>query len=262
MSDSKALAIVPKSLAEVQTMADVFAKSGLLPEALRGKAADVAVQIITGQEIGLAPMAAIRGVHIVAGKPILSADTMVALALGSGLCEYFSCVEETPTQVTYETKRKGSPNPQRVTWSDEDTKAAGLQLKDNWRMHKKQMRRARAKAILARDVYPDVLAGCYDPDEIHVPAQPMAPISTSSAAPIEVIEDAEIVASESDVPELVAIEAAKSPQELMGLLKQLSALTGHVKKLARERYAAKLKTFEAPAEAVNVTPDPIVEAAP
>lgn len=251
-AETKALAIVPKTLGEVTTMAEVFAKSGLLPEALRGKVPDVVVQIMAGQELGLAPMAAIRGVHIVAGKPILSADTMVALALSSGLCEYFSCVEETATHVTYETKRKGSPIPQRVSWSDEDTKAAGLQLKDNWRMHKKQMRRARAKAILARDVFPDVLAGCYDPDEIQVPAQ-----QRSSSAPVEVIEDAEIVTSTSDVdvPEFAAIEAATSAQDLMGLLKQLQALTGHVKKQAREKYAAKMKTFEeqpaAPVEAAS-----------
>lgn len=245
MSETKALAIVPKSLTEVTSMAEVFAKSGLLPEALRGKVPDVVVQIMAGQELGLAPMAAIRGVHIVQGKPILSADTMVALALGSGVCEYFSCVEETATSVTYETKRKGSPHPQRVTWSDDDTKAAGLQLKDNWRMHKKQMRRARAKAILARDVYPDVLAGCYDPDEIQVPAAQ----AQQSAPRHSDVEDAEIVES-TDVPELAAIESAKTPQELMGLLKHLQALTGHVKKLAREKYAAKMKTFEETAPAV------------
>lgn len=260
MSETKALALVPKSLNEVTSMAEVFAKSGLLPEALRGKVPDVIVQIITGQELGLSPMAAIRGVHIVQGKPILSADTMVALALGSGLCEYFSCVEETATAVTYETKRKGNPHAQRVTWSDDDTKAAGLQLKDNWRMHKKQMRRARAKAILARDVYPDVIAGCYDPDEIAVPVQPL-----NQRATAEMIEDAEIVTSEADIPELAAIENAKSPQELMGMLKQLQALTGHVKKLARERYAAKLKTFEQPETPVAVEPAndtaPAVEAA-
>jgi hypothetical protein len=152
--NTKALAIIPSSLPEVQSMAEMLAKSNLLPDALKGKAADVVVQILAGQELGLAPMASIRGVHIVQGKPLLSADTMVALVLGSGLAEYFSLVEETETKVTYETKRKGSPHPQRASWSDDDTKLAGLNTKDNWRLHKKQMRRARARAILARDVYP------------------------------------------------------------------------------------------------------------
>jgi hypothetical protein len=169
--NDKALACIPRSLPEVRELADLLSKSNLLPEALRGKIPDIAMQILTGQELGLSPTAAIRGVHIVQGKPLLSADMMVGLVLGSGAAEYFSCIEETATQVTYETKRKGSPHPQRCTWSDDDTKAAGLQAKDNWRLHKRQMRRARCKAMLARDVFPDVLAGVYDPDEIHEPAR-------------------------------------------------------------------------------------------
>lgn len=243
-------------------MAEVFAKSGLLPEALRGKVPDVVVQIITGQEIGLSPMASIRGVHIVQGKPILSADTMVALALGSGLCEYFSCVEETATSVTYETKRKGSPIPQRVSWSDDDTKAAGLNLKDNWRMHKKQMRRARAKAILARDVYPDVLAGCYDPDEIAVPATQTAQQPETATARHADAIDAEVVSETTtaavvDFAELAAIDAAKTPQELMAMLKTLQALPSAQRKIARERYHAKMAILEAAPAEVVVELDPV-----
>ena len=111
------------------------------------------------------------------------------------------------------------------------------------------------RSMLARDCYPDILAGVYDPDEIHVPAQQRS--SSTSSAPVEVIEDAEIVTStpDSDVPEFALIESATSAQELMGLLKQLQALTGHVKKTAREKYAAKMKTFEeqpaAPVEAAS-----------
>lgn len=233
MSDTKALTIVPRTLGEVTSMAEVFAKSGLLPEQLRGKVPDVVVQIMAGQELGLAPMAAIRGVHIVSGKPILSADTMVALALGSGLCEYFSCVEETATSVTYETKRKGNPNAQRVSWSDEDTKTAGLNLKDNWRMHKKQMRRARAKAILARDVYPDVLAGCYDPDEIQAPAreQERAPVAAPDIVDAEEVQPSDALISK--------IDEAGTVGELEALVPQLAALTNGRKAEARLRYNAR-----------------------
>ncbi len=166
MSNEKSLAIIPRTMQEVQTLADVFAKSSLLPDALRGKAADVFVSIMAGQELGLPPMAALRGVHVVQGKPILAADTMVAVVLGSGLCEYFVCIEDSQTSATYETKRKGAPTPQRCTWTVEDAKRAQL-IKDggNWQRHPRAMCKARAKAMLARDVYPDVLAGCYEEDE-------------------------------------------------------------------------------------------------
>lgn len=226
-------------------MAEALAKSTLLPDALKGKAADVMVQILAGQELGLAPMASIRGVHIVQGKPLLSADTMVALVLGSGLCEYFSCIEETADKVTYETKRKGSPHSQRVTWSDEDTKAAGLQTKDNWRLHKKQMRRARAKAILARDVYPDVIAGCYDPDEIAVPLQSR----NDNAIEAEFVEQP---ADNDQTPhEILALEHTKSEAECKEMGPVLAKLPQKWRAKANEAYKARLKWHrEQPAESV------------
>lgn len=232
--NTKALAIIPNSLGEVQSMAEILAKSNLLPEGLKGKAPDVVVQILAGQELGLAPMASIRGVHIVQGKPLLSADTMVALVLGSGLAEYFSLVEETDTKVTYETKRKGSPHAQRATWSDDDTKQAGLNTKDNWRLHKKQMRRARARAILARDVYPDVLAGCYDPDEIAVPLHPTGPVDAIDADFVDVPD-------EPTPHEILALEHTKSEAECKEMASVLAKLPAKWKDKANTAYKARLK---------------------
>lgn len=192
-----ALAIIPRDFTEVQTFAEVLAKSALLPEALRGKAADVVVQILAGRELGLSPMAAIRGIHLIQGKPVLAADTMVAIVLGSGLCEYFMCVEETDAGVTYETKRKGTPKPQRSSWSIEDSKRAALNTKENHRLYPRAMMRSRCKAALARDAYPDVLAGVYDPDELDVVGSRSVAITPT---PTSDIVDAEIVTSVSDDP--------------------------------------------------------------
>jgi len=245
-NETKALAIVPRSLAEVSSLAEVLAKSTLLPDALKGKAPDVVVQILAGQELGLAPMAAIRGVHIVQGKPVLSADTMVALVLGSGLCEHFSCIEDTEQRVTYETKRKGSPHVQKVSWSVEDTKKAGLNTKDNWRLYTRQMMKARCKAILARDVYPDVLAGVYDLDEIQVPAS-SSPRVERPAAPAEPIEDAEIVANPATVW-VDKINATKSEAECKALSQEIAAsgLTNGAQAEVNAAYKAKLAEHRAP----------------
>lgn len=235
--NDKALAVVPRSLPEVQQLAELLSKSNLLPDDLRGKIPDIAMQILTGQELGLSPTAAIRGIHILKGKPLLSADTMVGLILGSGAAEYFSCVEETATSVTYETKRRGSPHAQRCTWSDEDTKAAGLNTKDNWRLHKRQMRRARCKAMLARDVFPDILAGCYDPDEIREPAQ-----SEVSPMPVTDAMDAEIVSETvAEPPELAEIEAATTQDALKALAPRLTKLDDRWKTTARDRYQRRME---------------------
>ena len=105
MNNDKALAIVPHTLDEVRSLATQFAKSSLLPPDLRGKEADVFVTILAGAELGMPPMAALRGIHVVKGKPILSADSMVGVVLGRGVAKYFRCTDETPTSVTYEIGR-------------------------------------------------------------------------------------------------------------------------------------------------------------
>jgi hypothetical protein len=223
MSNENALAIIPRTLTEVSSLAEVLAQSNLMPKDLIGKSANVVVQILAGQELGLSPMAAIRGIHVIEGRPILSADTMVGLVLSSGLAEFFACVEDTDASVTYETKRKGSPVAQRLSWTVADTKRAGVQLKDNWRMFPRAMMKARAKSALARDVYPDVLAGCYDPDEVQVPAR--EPVRQPAPVAVEApVEDAEIVEDESPRA-LAIIEAAPDVAMLKASAAEIKAIS-------------------------------------
>jgi hypothetical protein len=216
VSDSKALAIVPRSIDEVHSLAEVLSKSTLLPDALKGKVPDIVVSILAGQELGLGPMASIRGVHVVQGKPVLASDTMVGLILASGLAEYFICVEDTDARVTYETKRRGSPHPVRASWTREDTKRAGLNTKDNWRLYERQMMKARCRSILARDNYPDVLAGCYDSDSNELQQAPVA------SAPREVIEDAEVVEPGAEM--IAEINATENPAQLDALAPKINKM--------------------------------------
>ncbi len=248
MTDAKSLAIIPRTVEEARILAAMFAKSSLLPEALRGKEADVFVSIVAGQELGLPPMAALRGVHVVKGKPVLSADTMVGVVLGRGVADYFSCIEETNTSVTYETKRHGSPQPQRCTWTLEDAKRANLNG-DNWTKYPRAMLKARCKAMLARDVYPDVLAGCYDDDE----AREFSGPSTSSTsavlprnhAPNADVPDAEMVSESSEPSDtdkmLIAIDEADTVDALKALVPKLTKLDGEAKKEGRRRYSERMK---------------------
>ncbi len=242
MTDNKALAVIPRSMPEIQSMAEVLAKSTLLPEALRNKVPDVVVQIMTGAELGLSPMASIRGVHIVQGRPVLAADTMMGLVLSSGLAEYFSCTESSATSVTFVTKRKGSPYEQKCTWSIEDAKRAGLHMKDNFRLHPRQMLAARAKAELARLAFPDVLAGCYDPDEIVVPAS-RPPAAPSHPDKNDDVQDAEIVTpapSGIEVLDQLSIETTNTADELRALAPEINKLTGQAKVEGKRRYTERM----------------------
>lgn len=125
------------------------------------------VVLMTGHDLGLSPSQALRGVHVIEGKPSPSADTLHAVVLNSPLCDYFKHVETTDDHSTWETKRVGY-EPERGTYTIQEARDAGLvKPKGNWEKHPRRMLRARAKAFLARDVYPDLCLGLYTPDELH-----------------------------------------------------------------------------------------------
>ena len=205
-----------------------LSKSTLLPSALRGKPADLAVIMITGHELGLSPMQALRGLHVVEGRPVLSADLIVGLVKKHPACKYFRLVESTDERATYETLREGEPEPTRITWTIEQATKAGLTGRQNWKAHPAAMLRARASAALARAVYPDVAMGIYDPDEAldfidasriyvakpRVEAQAKAPPPPAPKIEEE-IEDAEIVEPEPDPIEVTedATKEADDPRD-------------------------------------------------
>lgn len=159
------LALVPKSLDEVGKLAQRLSGSKLLPTELRAQA-DIAVTILQGLELGLAPMQAIRSIHVVKGKPVLSADLIAALVMRSPECVYFRLEKSSDTVATYTTLRKRHPEPVTLSYSIIDAKRAGLTSRDNWKKYPDAMLRARAKAALAREVYPEFAMGLYDPDEM------------------------------------------------------------------------------------------------
>lgn len=183
---STALAIVPRSLEDVGRLVKSIIGSTLLPDALR-REPDVQMAVMTGLELGLTPMMAIRGICVIKGKPTLYAATMVAVVLGRGVAEYFECIEDKGDSVTYETKRIGGRNPQRATWTMADAKRANLGG-DNWTKFPSDMLHARCMSRLARRVYPDVLAGIYTPDEIEHPSEPITQEQRVDAIDAEFVE--------------------------------------------------------------------------
>ncbi|HEU4726484.1 MAG TPA: hypothetical protein VFT22_01285 [Kofleriaceae bacterium] len=248
--------IVPRSLDEVVTLSEKIAKSGLLPEALRNKVPEVMMQIMAGQELGLAPMASLRSFSIINGKPVMSADAMVAIVLGSGKAEYFRRLGEgSDKSVTYVTKRKGQEE-QRCTWTIEMAKTAALHQKDNWRTFPRAMLASRAKAELARDVYSDILAGVFTADEVTE-----GYISPTTRTDPDVIEAEFVDSNQSDPPEVTAIDDMNTVEELKAHAAKIAALklTGSAKDRATRRYnerMAVLKRQADPAVAAEQTTEP------
>lgn len=232
--DSKAIAIIPRTVAELMSLAEILAKSELLPKALRGKVADVAMTMMAGAEMGFGPGASLRNINVIDGKPVLSASGKVALVKASGKCKYFDCIEDTDDRVTYETLRVGATKPRRSTWTKQRVKEAGLNTKDNHRLFSKQMLDARAKSELCENTYEDVLAGIATAELI----DDWTPPQQSGAIDAYFVE---VPADDEPTPhEILALEHTKSEAEVKEMGPVLAKLPQKWRAKANDAYKARL----------------------
>ncbi len=173
--------------------------------------------LLTGRDLGLSSSQSMRAIHIVSGKPVISADALVAAVRRSGLCESWRTIESTTERCTIETRRKGEEHPERETFTIEDAKRARLDAKDVWKSYPRDMLRHRCAAGLVRRVYPDVALGCYTPGEIddppvHVDVQTRAPSAERPAAPSEDAVTVDAQTPSADAAVSAEIEAERRYQ--------------------------------------------------
>lgn len=165
-------ALVPASMTEARELSETLAKARAILPALKQSPADVLLVMQTGRELGILPMTALRTLHVIDGKVAISADQLVAIVRSKPACKYFRLIESSDRVATYETHREGDPAPVRMSFTAEQARRAGKlpgKPGSNWHAYTEDMLRARAKARLVREVYPDIVGGCYDPDEVGLP---------------------------------------------------------------------------------------------
>ena len=247
MNETAIMPFEPQTIDQAQSLAKTLAQSSLLPSDLRNKPADVLVQIITGHELGLGSMQSIRSIHIIQGKPTMSAELMVALVKRSPECVRFRLVESSPTVATYETERRNE-GPTRISFTMEEAKTAGL-VKDGsgWKKYPAAMLRARAASALCRAVYPDLLLGIYEEseaDDLRVNYR-ASQVEQAAAAYREQTERASEQVIEGEIvpfdpaPLLAQIEQAESVDSLKALLPSLTSAPEGAKPKLRAAYNAR-----------------------
>lgn len=138
-------------------LAERIAQTDFVPVAFRGKPEAVLAAILTGNELGIDALQSLAKIHVIEGKPAISAELMRALVLRAGHELWIE--ESTATKCTVVGRRHGSEQLSRITWTMDDATRAGLNGRQNWRKYPKQMLVARATSELARLTFPDVLAG-------------------------------------------------------------------------------------------------------
>ncbi|MGV2386215.1 MAG UNVERIFIED_CONTAM: hypothetical protein LOD86_13255, partial [Thermobifida fusca] len=113
---------------QAHAIAESLARTSFVPRSLQGRPADITAAILTGQELGMQPMAALRSLDIIQGTPSLRAHAMRALVQRAG--HQIQLVESTPELCRMRGRRKGDEEWQTVVWTIERAQKLGLTSKE------------------------------------------------------------------------------------------------------------------------------------
>jgi len=235
---------------DVARIADVLAKAeGFVPRQYLGRPPAIAAAILTGIELGMGPMESIRAIHIIEGKPTMSAELMLARARRAGVRTRW--LETSATVARLAVMVPGDTEWQTMAWTWEDAQRAGVATKDNWKRHPAAMLRARCTSAAMRAFCPEYLgAGVYESSSgeltggepleavaVRVEAAPAAP----AALPVESSGDA--VARE--------VEAIRKLLEAADSVEQIQTARGRAKLIGRRLSAEQKMTMASAAQAAE-----------
>ncbi len=205
-----ALLLWARDARQAHLIAQSLAKTAFVSSTLRGKPDEITGAILTGQEIGLAPMAALRSIDVIGGVPAMRAHALRGMVQSRGHDVWVA--ESTATRAVVCGKRKGSDREQRSVWTTDRAKRLGLTGKDNWQKMPEAMLVARATAEVCRLVASDVLLGMpYAVEELDADVDaPDTPTVTS--APRKARRQVERVESETPALETSSELAPDEPR--------------------------------------------------
>ena len=151
-------------LKPIVALANEISETEFVPAALRGNSPAVAACILFGREIDVAPMHALQNIHIIEGRPSVSAEQMRAMVLAAGHEIAFG--ETSGAKCEIKGRRKGSQVWTVVEWTAAMADAAQLLGKKNWIRYRGDMLIARASAKLCRMIFADVVRGMRTTEEL------------------------------------------------------------------------------------------------
>lgn len=209
----------------------------------------------TGAMLGLHPVAALQGVHIIEGKAALSPALMSAVVRKAGhqlRVKTSGSISDKTFAATATLVRSDDPEFEySATWTMERAERAGLAGKDVWKKYGEAMCKARAISEVCREGAEDALMGVhYTPEELDASVAEDGTADVVDAV-VEPSEDwAAFIAEAGTKDEL--LEIAKRASDLGEYTDELRTLVlTKVGKLGRE-----VLIEEAPQEA-PVEPEPV-----
>jgi len=158
-----------KTVDDISKVSDILAKSGMFGDVQT--TAKCFVKVLAGKELGIPAFASMTGIHLIQGKPALSANLMAALIKGSGKYRYKK-IKHTSEVCELEFFELWQNNRESLgisSFSKDDAQASGLLAGNpNWKKYPKNMLFARAISNGFREFCPDLALGApiYNPDEL------------------------------------------------------------------------------------------------
>lgn len=150
------------------------------PAAYRGKPEEATAAILSGLEVGLSPMAALRAFDVIQGQAAPRAITLRAIAQSHG--HDMVLVESNNTRCKMKGRRKGTEQWQDITWTMDRARDLGLTGKEQWKKQPGTMLLARATSELARLIAADAILGIgYSAEELSDGATETSPTAAESA---------------------------------------------------------------------------------
>ena len=138
-------------------IAEGLCRTSFVPKHFYDKPAETAAAILTGYELGLSPMAAVRSIFIISGTPGMYAKSMVAVVQSRGHEVWIP--EQSDERVVVCGRRKGSQHVFETVWDRARVVKAKLTGNAKYQENPQQMMVARGQAEICRQVAADALHG-------------------------------------------------------------------------------------------------------
>ena len=147
-----------------QKVAVMLSKSGVIPNAYKGKPEDIFVAMAMGYQLGFPVEQSLQDIAVINGRPCLWGDGLLSLALNHSECQSIDespIIDEKSNLVGYQctvVRRGHKPHTKQFTL--QDASVAGLLSRGTvWKAYPERMLQMRARSFAIRDKFADALRG-------------------------------------------------------------------------------------------------------
>jgi len=215
---------------DIMDMSKMFVESGMFTDAK--SVAQAFVKIQAGQEIGLAPFAAMSGINVIMGKPTFGAGVIASSVKGSGKYDFkVSQLDDKACSIDF---FEGKDLIGNSTFTIEDAKKQGTKNLDKF---PKNMLYARAMSNGQKWFCPDVFQmAVYVPEEMPEVTQDVQHVEVIETKPIPVMNDKQLkkLLETASIERLEEVLNMIEEEKLMATQVQVLNLEDKLKELRNE----------------------------